>query len=317
MKKIIVLVLGILISLSLVGGVKAASYDIYVDCDNATGIEDGTEAHPYNTIAEAIDAAELNSEDNRKIYVAAGTYREKLKLTDYIELYGAGDSETILYGKDSDDDRFRYVVKMYNHTKLKDVQVKEGTYGVVINDYDKAKIEDCKIKKYEEIGIYVEKGKREDKDLFTLEDTKIYDGEGKGLYIRGRKILLEDNEIYENEEEGIDLRSKVKGKIKNNEIYDNHEGGIELEVREVNLKITSNDIDGNHASGVNTQYRGENKKGDITLKRNDIKDSGSYAINCSIPAGGKPPIDYFSSSITLLMNEYEDNANLYGPMCHF
>jgi len=48
---------------------------IYVSCNNATGSEDGTYAHPFNTIQEAVDARRTG---NETIYIMAGTYAEDI-----------------------------------------------------------------------------------------------------------------------------------------------------------------------------------------------------------------------------------------------
>ena len=123
---------------------QATSYDIYVDGSN-TGTEDGTQAHPYNTITEAIAIAESNNKNNRKIYVANGEYREQLKLTTKIELHGESKNNTVIYGKDSSGNHFKYVVKMNNQTKIKNLQIKYGKTGVLADNNDKVTISNCKI----------------------------------------------------------------------------------------------------------------------------------------------------------------------------
>lgn len=296
---------------------QAASYDFYVDESN-TGIEDGTQANPYNTINEAITAAESNPEDNRKIYIASGEYREQLNLTTKIELRGESKNNTIIYGKDSSGSHLKYTIKMNNRTKIKNLQVKYGKTGVLVNNDDKATIDNCKIKKFKKIGIEVEKAKRNDNKLLKVEDSKIYDGKGKAMYIKSRKIEIINNEIYDNDEEGIDLRSKIKGKIKNNDIHDNGEGGIEMELKSANIKITNNDIEDGGSSGISLQYRGKNQAGSIILKRNDIEDNRSWGIRCSAPAKGNPPVYYFKDATTLIRNTIDDNKKgNYSAMCHF
>ncbi|MBU2652225.1 MAG: T9SS type A sorting domain-containing protein [Bacteroidetes bacterium] len=68
---------------------------IYVDITNNTGIEDGTQEHPFNTINEALNIAQnLNT-----ISIAAGTYPEdSLLITRNVHIKGISNSETIIEG---------------------------------------------------------------------------------------------------------------------------------------------------------------------------------------------------------------------------
>ncbi|MBC7187923.1 MAG: T9SS type A sorting domain-containing protein, partial [Calditrichaeota bacterium] len=65
---------------------------VYVDSANTSGVEDGTQAHPFNTIQEGIDAAG----DRDTVKVAAGTYRERIGLPwdIHLTLVGAGPALT-------------------------------------------------------------------------------------------------------------------------------------------------------------------------------------------------------------------------------
>ena len=56
----------------------------FVDVANDTGVEDGTAAHPFNTIAEAIEASLPGRRDTIK--VLPGTYRERLVLKTHTTL---------------------------------------------------------------------------------------------------------------------------------------------------------------------------------------------------------------------------------------
>lgn len=59
--------------------------DLFVDDDNATGIEDGSARNPYPTVQQAVDAAS----DGAIIAVAAGTYAENvLVMNKAVQLYG-------------------------------------------------------------------------------------------------------------------------------------------------------------------------------------------------------------------------------------
>lgn len=67
---------------------------IYVDNSNQTGIEDGTQEHPYNTIQEGL--AVVLAGDT--VQVAAGTYIENVTLKDGVTLRGAAPNTTIIDG---------------------------------------------------------------------------------------------------------------------------------------------------------------------------------------------------------------------------
>ncbi len=296
--------------------VDARSYDFYVDEDNDTGTEDGSNDHPYDTIGEAIEAAENNDEDDREIYVKDGEYREQVHLEDGMELYGKSKSGTIILGRSSSGKDYSYAVKMEDNTKIKNFTVKYGKIGIWVTKNSKAKIEDCKIKKSDDIGVKVDKANRTDKEKFTMEDTKVYDGDGKAMYIRKRKVEIEGNEIYDNEEEGIDLRASVKGKIQDNEIYNNGESGIELEARGANLKITDNTIKSNDSSGITAQYRSNTKAGQVVLEDNTIKNNDEFGLGCANPQGGSPVVNYFKNMYTLIKNKITGNdSGVSSSMC--
>src|SRR3990172_6524666 len=64
---------------------------IWVDVDNTSGTEDGSERYPFNTIAEGITAAVTHT-----IQVRPGVYFESVELPDGVKLIGSGSDSTIL-----------------------------------------------------------------------------------------------------------------------------------------------------------------------------------------------------------------------------
>jgi len=300
----------------LVGPVTfAASYDIYVDDSNYTGTEDGTQENPYNTIGEAITAAELNDSDHRRIYVKKGTYAEEIELSDDIELYGQDKNQTIIDGDGSGT-----IVTMDDNTVLENLTIYKGKTGVKIKKNSEAEIKDVKIKKTKNIGINIEKSTK--RETVTIEDCDIYKGKGKGIYMEKNNYAeIINNEIYDNEEEGIDIRSKAKGKIKSNEIYDNGEGGIELVVERSKIDISKNKINGNSASGISLQaYEGGlSNKSDSDIEKNKITSNKHYGIKCETPSGldNDEPV-LWSQSVNLDKNIIEKNREgLFSGNCHF
>lgn len=298
--------------------VSAITYNLYVDDSNDTGIEDGTAANPYNTIAEAITAAEGNSAANRKIYVYNGQYREQLYLTASVSLYGQSKDNTIILGRSAGNVNFSYAVKMGNGTVLKNFKVSYGSTGVLVNEDSKATIDSCKIEGFASVGVNVGAADAKDSKIFTLQYSEIYNGENKAAYIRKRKVYIYDNDIHDNDGEGLDFRSAVKGTVKSNNIYDNEEAGIEIEVRSSGLKLSGNKIKSNDASGITLQYRNTNRKGDITIKSNTIKKNHDYGIKCGSPNGGNVPKTYFKKSTELSKNKITSNKDgKYSKMCKF
>ncbi|MFC1608973.1 right-handed parallel beta-helix repeat-containing protein [Patescibacteria group bacterium] len=294
---------------------NAASYDAYVDDSNDTGVEDGSRANPYNTITEAIDDVSDNSRQHRRIYISKGTYDERIVLEDYVKIYGKDKNDVTIEG-DSDD---AYIVKMKDNTLLKNVMVYKGRIGILVDENSRASIKDVKVKDSKKIGIEIRKSKKKKSEKVTISDSKIYKGDGKGLYIRKGIIEIEDSEIYDNDEEGIDIRSGVEGHISDNEIYDNGESGIEVVVNSSDLEIKDNTIEDNASSGVTVQYyRHKTKEGDIVIKRNDMSTNDQYGIECGRPSGGHINPSYWSENVDIFDNVNTDNLlGKYYSDCYF
>ena len=60
----------------------------FVDGDNTSGVEDGSIAHPYNTIQEGVD--NVTGLKNVFVFDSAGVYQENVVLVDGLSLYGSG-----------------------------------------------------------------------------------------------------------------------------------------------------------------------------------------------------------------------------------
>ena len=314
MRNISLFTLALTIGLQLASAAFAADYDIYVDKDNKTGVEDGSVDHPYDTITEGIAAALTNDTEDRKVYVASGEYKEQIIVGKYVKLYGKNKNRTIINGGNN-----KYAVKMKDHSAIKDVRVYKGKTGVLIDENAKVKIKNCKIRSSKKIGIEILKSNRNDSEKATIKDSKIYKSDGKGLYIKKGKVELIDNKICDNDEEGIDLRAKVRGKIKNNEIYDNGESGIEVIIGKADLKISRNEIKNNRASAISTQFYPEDSvTGDIKIEENGLARSEKYGIDCGNPSGGHYGLNYWNDSIFLSGNTYFGNKlGNYSSICRF
>ena len=73
----------------------SAQQVIYVDVSNNTGIEDGTAAHPFNTIVEGLQLAQ----NGDSISIIPGNYPEDTLLIEKcVSIAGAGSSSTLVEG---------------------------------------------------------------------------------------------------------------------------------------------------------------------------------------------------------------------------
>ena len=82
---------------------------IFVDITNDTGEEDGTPEHPFNTITEGINAASQGDE----VFVAPGSYNEKVLMKDGVNLVGSDPETTFING-----DEHEGSVVTFNQTKM-------------------------------------------------------------------------------------------------------------------------------------------------------------------------------------------------------
>lgn len=82
-----------IIFFSLVAGISY-SETIYVDLNNTSGTEDGSQTYPFNTIMEGIEAAS----DGDTVQVVAGTYYENVMMKAGVDLIGVGADLVLIDG---------------------------------------------------------------------------------------------------------------------------------------------------------------------------------------------------------------------------
>ena len=83
-----------LAALATLATVDGWAATIHVNVTNQTGVEDGTLAHPYDTIQEGVDHAVSGD----RILVAPGVYKETVLMRDGVSVVGSGASSTIIDG---------------------------------------------------------------------------------------------------------------------------------------------------------------------------------------------------------------------------
>ncbi|MDP3957276.1 MAG: pectinesterase family protein, partial [bacterium] len=272
-----------------------ASFDVYIDKAAASG-GDGRERSPFQTIKEGLKKALANDKDERKISIKSGTYGESIILEKGMALEGAGRGKTIITG----------IIFVKDDAEIKKLTVRTGARtAITVEGKADFTLDDVEVRGFQRIGLDALPGK----GTIAITDSAIHDSGGKGVYIqKDRRIEILDSRFYNNAEEGIDLRNNIDGFITNNAVYENGEGGMEIIVGDSDVKISKNRFTKNKASGIATQfYAIADDDGKIRILENKISNNGKYGIDCNVPSGGRPGVEYWSRSLELKDNEIEKN----------
>lgn len=275
---------------------RGASFDVYVDRDYE-GEEEGTKERPYRTLAQALAAALENDEDERRVSVASGTYKESATLGKEVKVTGAGPGKTVIAG----------AVNLEDETGLADLSVRTESYAAITAAAGAdVRITNVEVRGFQKMGINALPGKGK----LILRNLVVRGGKGKGFYIqRGRSLELSGSKVHDNAEEGVDIRDTVEGFVRDNEIYDNGEAGIEIIVGNAKMEISGNAILRNKASGIAAQFYKHSKSlGKIAIHKNTIRQNGKYGLDCNIPNPGTPRDGYWIRSLELSENVIEKNG---------
>ena len=204
--------------------VTTIEYDsnIYVDEANISGIEDGTETHPFDTITEGIDVVA----PGKSVVVAAGIYNEQLIINKEIALQGVGRESTSISG-------FEYTGNLITIT-ADDVTISGFTIdgksatdiGIYSDSSSSIEISDNLIQSHRDSGIFYHR---------TIDDYP------SGIYVY-------NNEIYQNSQNGIKVTGAGSGIIESN-IIRNTSYGIKAS-DDTFLEVKKNNIKNNYDSGI-------------------------------------------------------------------
>lgn len=243
--------------------VGAGSKFIYADADYS-GKGDGSSSKPFSEIQDAIDEAADRGKD---VYVREGEYEENLKLWEDVKLYGSDKDEVMIEAEDDDEP----VVKMYDDSKIFDVTLKEGKYGVLVNNDSKAYIKDCIIIDNEDDGIFIQEAETDKDEIVEIYDSFIAHNGWNGIYSEERKFSIKRNEIYNNDGDGVEFANDSEGVFEDNLVKDNDGVGLRVFIDESELYIKDNTFRSNNKSGMEVGTSGQWGKISLDKKINFIK----------------------------------------------
>jgi len=187
--------------------------NIYVDIGNTSGIEDGTQTHPFNSIIEGIDAVA----PGKSVMMAAGTYYEQLIINKSIALQGESRDNTFITGSGLTG----------NLITIEDdyVTITGFTIDGAIST---------------SVGIYFDSYSSIDINNNIIQNNISY-----GINYSNSSPTIENNNIKNNNYSGIDIAAGGAGTIRDNSLINNLYG-----IR--SCGDSSPEITGNNISNNNT-----------------------------------------------------------------
>ncbi len=163
--------------------------DTYVDIGNTSGIENGTETHPFDSITEGIEAVT----SGKSVIVAAGIYNEQLIINKGITLQGTSQENTLITGSSLTE----------NLISLEADNITIS--GFTIDGDDSTSV-----------GIYFDNC-----SFININNNLIKNNEDYGISYINSAPIIEDNTINDNSSCGIMIATNGAGIIRNNSIVSN------------------------------------------------------------------------------------------------
>jgi nitrous oxidase accessory protein NosD len=160
--------------------------DMYVD-GSKSGTEDGTSAHPYHTISEALKHANNRTD----VHVAKGTYEDNIEIPKGVKVFGKDSDDVTIRSKSSK----KVVVSMKKDTTIDGVTIEKGKSGIWVAENAKVSISKCVIRKNENDGIKIGGDGVKDSTRVSITKSRIEKNGKDGIYSGKRKLSLIDNEI--------------------------------------------------------------------------------------------------------------------------
>ena len=242
---------------------------IHVD-SKASGMEDGSRSHPYDTITEALKHAK----DGDEVEVWKGTYKENITLPKEVWLYGAGgDRDDIVIEAKRDEEP---TVEMKHGSKLSDVTVRGGRHGVRILEDSKAHLYDVRITRSNRDGIHIDSASVSKKKRVLIDKVEVEKNDRAGIYSEKRSLVIINSDIHDNDGDGIDLALGTHAWFEKNTFNDNRGSGAKLVLDEASIWSKNNQFRRNSREGIEVSSFGG--QGTIEFKRAKLVDNGRYGV---------------------------------------
>jgi len=224
--------------------------DIYVNIGNTSGIEDGTQTHPFDSITEGIEAVT----SGKSVVVAAGTYNEQLIINKGITLQGAGKENTIISGLGCIGNLITITADDVTISGFT-IDGKSGTDVGIYSDLSSSiKISENLIQLHQDSGILYHRTSDDYPSGIYVYNNEIYKNSINGIKVTGAGSGIIEGNIIRNNDCGIKASNDASIEVKMNNIYNNSDSGIFCRDNS-SLLIWSNEITSNgYGVRVGEQY---------------------------------------------------------------
>lgn len=246
----------------------AKSDKVYVD-DNASGTQDGSQAHPFKTISEGLKHAGKKDE----VHVAKGNYKENIIIKEGRRVFGSDEDEVVITADDKDVP----VVFMEDGSRINKVTVRKGRNGIEVKKNSEASIVDCIVKDNDRDGIRIQKHKTINNDEAVSIDGTVVKNNGKsGIYSEPHRVVITDSTVIDNDKDGVILNAGVSAWIQGTSVRSNGGSGMKLTLDGSNIWTKSNTFSHNNREGVEVDSFGGNGK--VDFKKAKIHDNDRNGI---------------------------------------
>ncbi len=268
-KSTVIIMAVALIALIAVPGFVLSSHKskLYVRA-SASGTQDGSSAHPFKTINQAMRVAKKNTE----IHISNGFYKENVDMRSDIDIFGESKKGVVIEASDKN----KAVVRMENDTTIDKVTLQKGKYGIKVDDDAKVSVIECLVLSNERAGIYVEADGVKKSRQVIISENKITDNDGAGIYSGKRKLSITENEITDNDGDGIDIEKGASVWIADNKVNDNDKSGMKLRIDGSTIWTKSNSFRDNKREGMEISFGGV--AGRINISKTKILNNKRYGV---------------------------------------
>lgn len=192
--------------------------NLYVNA-KASGMEDGSKDHPFETIGSAVDKADSNTD----IHIAKGEYEENITLKKGIKLFGEDADNTIIKAK---KDKWA-TIYMKDDSEIDDLTVTGGKSGIFIESHAQVNIISCVVKYNDGDGISIEGGDTKKANQVYIGKTEIRNNDRAGVFVSGaRRVVVIDSDISDNNSDGLDVARGTSAYLEGNNFKNNGGSGL-------------------------------------------------------------------------------------------